>query len=181
MDGRPRDFETDRELTTGPDGDPGSSADAAVSVDIFVRSLAPPGSVHDEQIAVLARLDALEDRGTLEGWTVTIWGERICECAVCLGTRAGQAIHDQIQEFRYWAEQVSENVSLPFERLAIESEIAETQTDVLVPPRVTLAVYAGDRLLRVFPYTVDGVHHSVNDALDWLEPVGRLQSSTPVG
>lgn len=169
----------DRHRNPGPDGGTEALEETDVTVEVFVRSLAAPAGVHDEQIAVLERLKGLEDRGRLAGWNVTIWGERLCECEICEATAAGRTIRDRMREFRDWTERAGGEVSLPFERREIESEFAGTVVEGIVPPRVTLALYAEDRLLRVYPYTEDGTTHNVSDALDRLDVAGQQVQSPP--
>lgn len=170
---------TDRERVTAPGERRASLEGATVSAHVFVRSLAPPGGGHDEQVAVLERLDALEDRGPVDAWNVTIWGERLCECEVCTSTAAGRAVTERLRSFGEWAERVDGEVALPFERREVTSEFAGTEIEALVPPRLTIAVFADDRLSRVYPCRVDGIHYSVTDGLDWLETVDRPVAQAP--
>ena len=175
---------TDREGTTeagttDPGGATASLEGATVSVHVFVRSMAPPGGGHDEQVAVLERLNALEDRGPVDAWNVTIWGERLCECEVCTATAAGRAVTERMWELREWAGRAEGDVALPFERREVTSEFAGTEIEALVPPRLTIAVYADEDLARVYPCTADGTHHSVTEGLDWLESAGRRVPQPP--
>ena len=170
---------TDRDGTTVPGGATVGLEGANVSVHVFVRSMAPPGGGHAEQVAVLERLSALDDHGRVDDWSVTIWGERLCECEVCTATDTGRAVTERMREFRKWAGRVDGEIVLPFERREVTSELAGTEIEALVPPRLTIAVYADDELARVYPCTADGTHHSVTEGLDWLESAGRRVAQPP--
>ena len=162
-----------RDRTTGPGEDAMGLEGAKISVEVFVRSLAPPGGVHDEQLAILERLEVFEDAGPVDDWSVTIWGDRLCECEVCTSTTAGRLASERVREFRNWSERADESVSLPFEHREVTADVTGTDFEAMVPPRLTIAIYDEDQLLRVYPCTADGTHYTVTDGLDWLELAGR--------
>jgi len=148
---------------------PSIPADVGVRVDAFVRSLVPPSGAHETQAEIIERLSALGAFGVVEDSTVSIWGRRLCECETCAGTRAGRAVLDRLWEFETWEREQDADVELPFDRREVHSEFTGSVHEVVVPPRVLLAVYGDSTLLGVFPCEVEGEVYTARDGLVALD------------
>lgn len=160
---------------------PRIAADVDVRVDVFVRSLAPEPAVHVAQVEVVEAVHDLADDGRIADGTVSIWGERLCPCETCRQTGAGRAVLDRVRAFESWAEAVPAAVTVPFDRRSLECGFTGAETDVIVPPRVTIAVYGDTTLLGVFPCELDGESISAADGLERLRNVRRVDPAAVPG
>lgn len=139
-----------------------------VRVEAYIRSLAPAPGPKQQQESVLDRLNRLEQAGTVDETTVSVWGTAICLEGPYRETAACRRIEGRIDRFRQWAANVDETVELPFETQAISSSIVGDEYERLVPPQVCLAVHTEDELDLVLPCEIDGTPMSVVDTLDRL-------------
>lgn len=168
--------------------DPGesipSTAETALSdatdlfVEVNVRSLAPPLATHDGQREIIDRFAALSEEKVLTGTRVSILGERICLCETCGGTQSGAAALDRVRLYERWAATSDLEISVPFERRTLHSTITDVECEVIVPPRIAVAVYDDASLLYVFPCEIEGTVYTVTDALEALEATLRSGQHT---
>ena len=150
--------------------------EAELFVELNVRSLAPPTGTHEGQTDVIETLSDLESAGVIEELRLCVFGERICPCDTCGDTRPGRAALDRVREYQRWAANLDTEVSIPFERRTIHSEIAETDYEVIVPPRVSLGIYDDATLLGVFPCEIGDTVYTVGDVIEALEPSHAVEN-----
>lgn len=156
-------------------------ADVDVRVEVFVRSLAPAPAVHAAQVDVVEAVNDLAEAGRIEDATVSIWGERLCPCETCRETGAGRAVLNRVRAIESWAEAVPAAVTVPFDRRSHECGFTDLGGEVIVPPRITVAVYGDGALLGVFPCEVDGESISAVEGLERLRKVRRVDATADSG
>jgi hypothetical protein len=142
-----------------------------VRVEAYIRSLAPAPGPKQQQESVLDRLNRLEQEGTVDETTVSVWGTAICLEGPYRETAACRRIESRIGRFRQWAASVDETVELPFETQAISSSIVGDEYERLVPPQVCLAIHTNEGLELVLPCAISETPVSVVDTLDRLAAV----------
>lgn len=154
-------------------------------VDVYVRSLLPPHGARNCQRRVFDRLDALAQRSLVDDVSIHVLGERICLCDTCASTDAGAAIVERIRELDAWGEEYDASTSRFFEKRQFSSSITGEETNALVPPRVTVALRADDRLCGVFPCEMGERTYCVDDfvsamqGLDDADNGGLLAETRP--
>lgn len=150
--------------------------DVDLFVELNVRSLAPPTGTHAGQTEVIRTLSTLESAGVIEELRISVFGERICPCETCEDTRPGRVALDRVREYQRWAANFDTDASVPFDCRNLHSEIAETDYEVIVPPRISVGVYDDARLLGVFPCEIDGTVYTVSDVVAALEPANPAEN-----
>lgn len=73
-----------------------------VTATLYVRSLAA-GDNHARIEETLSRLDDLESNGTIDDYTVHVWGEGVSLDPRIADTDAGGFIRERVAAFREWA------------------------------------------------------------------------------
>lgn len=157
---------------------PTISADETIRVEMLVRSMAPAPGTHDAQVDLVETARRLEAAGTISDATLSIWGERLCRCQSCRETTVGREYLERIRAFEAWGERVQAGIDLPFRDRRLECRFTGTETPVIVPPRVTIAVYGDATVRGVFPCEVDGTPVS---AAAGLERLGGARRGTAEG
>ena len=134
-------------------------------VTLKLRSF-PSYGITDIQDGVLLRLNRLVDAGKLASIDIEVWGGHAVSDAMM--TSADKATIETVSGFERWAARRGYTLAPAFtyrECGLMLDDIRETP----VVPLVTLAVYEGERLRAVYPYS-DGEHvRTVNDGLEALE------------
>lgn len=137
------------------------------TVELFVRSLSPSGC-GGRPGAVVDRLDELVEAGTVDDYSVCVWGNEVGLSTPVAGTDRGEAIVERVARLSRWAEE--RNATLPgFETREATWEVTGETYTALVLPVLAVAVYRGDDLRAVAPCrTADGAVHTVPDRLGTL-------------
>lgn len=134
-------------------------------ITLLVRSLCPKGAA-EQQDRIIERLQAMAAADRIDGFSVTIWGDRV----PCDGqTAASRDILERIESFESWSERAGTSLS-PFFRVGESGSMLteETRTTVEVPV-LCLAEYHHDELRHVAPCVDDGSVCTISDRLDVLE------------
>lgn len=129
---------------------------------VYLRESASSAATERQQ-AVLDRLDALADAGTVEDVTVRRWPKRVSERSEVLET---------VRELREAAEERGFRLE-PFfeERERVPGFFTERGDPVreVVLPVVCIALYRDGEVRGVYPCADDETYYSVDDGLDALE------------
>lgn len=152
-----------------------------VSVEVYLRSFAPPLGARQRQESVVDTLRAMAEGGILDGVGVTVWGEAVCPDGCCAETPAGRDILASIAELQQWADEEPVPVETPFEEKRVTSSVTDEAFRKVVPPRVTVGVYCRGDVALVLPCEVDGETFCVSDlitAFERTDPVRQRAESS---
>jgi len=138
------------------------SGDGA-SLELYLRSLAPGGAL-DYQERILERLDALVEKGSVDGYAVHLWGDRVCPRSVSAATGPGRFVLDRLAAFERWGEH--NDVEVTFEREMVCSAITGAERETVRLPATALAEFRDGDLVFVAPCVDDGVPYAAVDRLD---------------
>lgn len=136
---------------------------------LYVRSLGLPG-LRTKQEAVVERLNQLGANGTIDDYTVDIWGKQVVE-SDAESTETGRRILSRIEEFRGWARAHEVSLEPSLRTDTVRSEITDEEYTRVALPAMTLAEYDGDELRFVSPCS-DG--ERVVTVTDRLEAIGTV-------
>jgi len=129
--------------------------------------LPPPG---DSRQSALSRLRELESEGTLSDVSVRVWGRFVEASPPDDG--GDRPIRDRIAEFYEWADRNDRSLDPAFRRYERSTLLSREGTDVIRLPLICVAIYRGDRLIRVFPCSTEEGTDTVPDCLSRLEANG---------
>lgn len=136
-------------------------------VELYVRSLYSP-SAHQRQESVIESLQRLEADGTIDEFSVVVWGKHLTPDSDAIQTEKGERLAERINEFEQWAR--DQNVSLTsfYQTRETESLITDTVQTALSLPMMGLAEYVDGDVVQVTPYTDTGSVVRVEDHVDEL-------------
>lgn len=136
------------------------------TVDLFVRSLSPVGA-RGRPPETIERLRSLTEAGTVDDYSVTVWGREIGLSSEAASEERERLVLDRVTALRSWA--AEQGVTLDAsERQEVSALTGETYTALTLPVMV-LVESAGDDLTCVTPCTTDGGVLTVEDRLESLE------------
>ncbi|MDG5776352.1 HTH domain-containing protein [Haloarculaceae archaeon H-GB2-1] len=137
-------------------------------IELYVRSLLPDGA-HERQEAVIERLEEMDARGDVEGFSVIVWGKQLARDTAATRTDEGRYILNRVAEFQQWA--LSNNVSLDSfcQTHAAETEVSDEPKTAITLPVMGLAEYQDGELQHVAPCTKGDSVHTIMDRLKKLE------------
>lgn len=144
------------------------------TIELFVRSLTPSGAAQRQE-AVLDKLDRLDERGVIEDYTITVWGEQIDPNSLAAETDAGKRILDTVASFEEWADEHDVSVDRFFTEQSIGSAITGERYTAMSLPVIAMAEYVDDQLQTVTPYQGDD---SIQTVADRLETLGEQTEHT---
>lgn len=137
-------------------------ATGEVTVELFVRSLAPRGCGRLQADAI-DTLSELVDRGIVDDYEVRIWGDAV-------PVDGDHPIVREVVRLREWAATNGAEL-LGVDRRTAGSLVEEARA-VTALPTMVLAEYHDGKLACVSPHERDGVVHTIEDRL------GALHEST---
>lgn len=145
----------------------GNRQEKTVEVALYVRSLSPPGACAHQR-TVVDRLETLESNGTVDEYTVEVWGSQL---ATSDATRSGtgRQIFDRIEQFRSWAKTHGRSIESFFATETVRSKITDEEYTRVVFPTMTLAEYVEGELRFVSPSNQGEAVTTVADRLDAIE------------
>lgn len=150
------------------------------TLELFVRSLAPTAR-SGELETVLDRLDALVERGVVDDYSVTVWGEEVrADGDAVERTAIGRHVLDSLASFRAWAADNDASVSRFYETRPVERGLLGEEYTVTTLPVVAMAEYGDGDLQYVTPHEMEGTVRTVRDRLDVLaeRDVARTEERT---
>lgn len=160
---------------TTPHHDPSADGTRPIRAEPYVRSLSLDGA-RARQDALVDRLASLERDGTLDEFSITVWGN--CVPADALGRAGpGRDITDAIETFEAWADR--HGLGSSFSRRVGYSSLTDEHHLEIVLPVFCLAVFEADRLACVAPWTGGERTHTVADCLDAITDPDRIPSHPP--
>jgi hypothetical protein len=134
-------------------------------IDLYVESLCPTGN-HQRQKAVIERLNAMEDRGRIAGFSVDVWGNRIpCDER----TSVGESILERIEAIKAWSDSAGTSLSPFFGTSEADSMLTEETRTTVDLPVLCLVEYHDDDIAFVAPCSEDGKVCTIADRLDALD------------
>lgn len=137
-------------------------------VTLYVRSLAPEGT-GDEQVAVVNRLEHLDEQDGIGEFSVSVWGHAVTKDSPLASTDAGERVLDRVAAFEEWAADAGVSLDRFIQREQVHSQLRETTQTVIRFPAMTVAEYVDGELVSVTPHETDTGVVSVQDRLDTLE------------
>lgn len=139
---------------------------ATHQVTACVRSVAPALGQHDSRALVLSELDSVVGSGLLDSCGLTVLSDRICRCQQCQRAPEAAQLLDTVETLSGWAS--SDLRSCGFEERTVCSEITCEEYRVIVPPELSIGIYADDSLVGVFPSATDSDIFTPNDYVSAL-------------
>ena len=136
------------------------------TIELRVRSLAPEYGQAKQQ-AVIDRLDRLEADGTIDGYTVQVWGKR-CFPIDEPRIQAECSVNEWLVELDEWAARTGLSAAQYFRVRSGHSWLTDTRSATVVTPTMLLAEYDGADLRHASPCTDGDTHYGVLDHLDAL-------------
>jgi hypothetical protein len=133
-----------------------------VRVVVWLRDAPPPPD--DPRSGILDRLRELETDGAVDDVSVRIWGQYVDPPADDAGFEEGP-IQARIAEFEAWADREGHSLEPAFQRCERTTMVTEERREAIRLPLQCLAVYAGDRLVGVFPCSTDRGTETVADCV----------------
>lgn len=124
-----------------------------LSIEIYVRSISEP-SAHGYQSELLDLLRRLDQQGTIDGYDVTLMGEKICNCETCKELEPVDRRLERIREWRRWA--AENGVTLLFNERTVRSSVTGDTYQFIVPPTATLVLSHDGAIESVLPNRSDG-------------------------
>lgn len=153
-------------------------SDRPVSVEVYLRSFAPPIGARERQEEIVSKLRELEERGRLETVEVTVWGDAVCPDGCCAETHTGREILNRMKELQQWGNDEPCTVERTFEEKHVTSAVTDEAFKKIIPPRITLGVYSRGDIRLVLPCRIGDETVCVNDFLEALERTEPMQQST---
>ncbi len=148
------------------------------TIELFVRSLTPSGAA-PRQEAVLDKLDRLDERGVVEEYSITVWGEQIAPDTLAAETKTGERIVNTVAAFEEWADEHGVSVDRFFTEQSIGSSVTDERYTAISLPVIAMAEYVGGELRAVTPYQSPNGIRTVADRLDTLgEQTERVDERT---
>ena len=147
-------------------------------MELYVRSLAPRAA-HDQQEALVERLETLDSREHIADYTVHVWGSRLDPSSAVARTGDGQFVRERVQTFRNWAAENGLSTGSFFEEEPVESSITGEEYTVLTLPTAALAEYVDGELEFVAPCTNGETVYTISDRLEELADAARAATEAP--
>lgn len=116
----------------------------------------------------------------MDGYTVHVWGRRICPDAPVADTDIGRFVLGRIETFEDWARRSGLSIGSFFDTREVHSSITDESYTAITVPSIALAEFRGDELRRVTPHSDGGTVRTVDDHLDALEADDRKRSEEEV-
>lgn len=129
------------------------------SVELYVRSLASETAARRERVA--ADLAALSERGSVDDYTVRVWGKEV-------PADGDHPLTDRVTAFREWAGE--RGVALVGIEERSRGSLVDDGRPVVTLPTMALAEYRDDDLACVTPYRCGDRVVTVRDRLDAMVP-----------
>ncbi|WP_251328538.1 L,D-transpeptidase [Haloplanus pelagicus] len=132
-----------------------------VRVVVWMRD-APP--LDGPRSRVLDRLRELEADGAVDDVSVRVWGRYVDPPSDAPASEEGP-IQARIAEFEAWADREGHSLEPAFGRCERSTMVSAERREVIRLPLQCLAVYAGDRLVGVFPCSTGSGTETVADCI----------------
>lgn len=147
-----------------------SGEGSAVSVELYVRSLAPRAA-RDRLERVVARLTSLAETDRIEDVSVRVTGKAVPATPADAVTDYGAFLCNRVAVFREWADLTDHSIDARFERRTVHSAFTGDEYDAVVWPELVLAEYVSGDLRFVAPCERGEESVTVEDRLVALEAV----------
>lgn len=134
-------------------------------IELWVRDCAPSGATN-VQDTDCGRLQQIKDEGKITDVPMNVWGGRIDAEAADTMEGGVSPAREAVDTFETWASEHGYSLQPAFETRAIGSLVTDETREVIVPPIICLAVYDGNDLQAVFPYSDGEAVHTVSECLD---------------
>jgi hypothetical protein len=147
-------------------------------VTAFVRSFAPAPGQHNNRARVLSELNSAVEAGPLDDCRSTVLGDQICRCQDCQQAPEAMGLLEITETLATWGGGGLNATG--FDERVVRSAITGEEYRVIVPPELSVGIYADDSLVGVFPsVTETGLFRPV-DYVSTLVENSPDQQSGPV-
>ena len=143
----------------------------ADALELYVRSFAPETHFRHQR-QVIDRMNRLVTEGTVDSYSVRVWGKRLVMSAL-QETEAERNLRARIEAFWSWARNNDLSIAPFFPTESVHWPLTDETCTVVTLPGMTLAEYAGDDLGFVSPCTDGERVYTVANRLDRLEAPGH--------
>lgn len=140
----------------------------SLSVELYVRSLAPDGTRPTVE-SVVDSLQQLDARDAIADFTVHVTGRKVCPDSPTATTEPGAFLLDRVASFENWADRTGRSVSDTFRRLEDAVGIDGSDHSGVAFPTMAMAEYEDGALRFVSPAVEGKAVHTVPDRLEVLE------------
>lgn len=133
-------------------------------IELYLRE-SVPAAARQRQMAVLGRLRALADAGSIDDLSVSTWAHRVNET-----DSVPSPANDIYRAFEQWAADTGVSIGPAFDSHDCHSSFTDLRYRTTVFPVMALAVYDDDdEVLEVYPHSRGGRPLSVLDGVAMLE------------
>ncbi|MFD1647752.1 HTH domain-containing protein [Haloarchaeobius litoreus] len=147
----------------------------SLTVELFV--CASMYGTYEKQNDIIHRIDRLADRGVVDEFDRYTWARELSPAAEDTWCEFAR---EKYEEFTRWAELSNRTLEPAFTRRSVSNDFVGEHYEVIQFPILSIAVYAGDRLVRLSPSVdADGVAYTVGDCLSELEQLAEQQVRQP--
>lgn len=154
---------------------PPPTPESTVSVELYVRSLAPRAGRRRMEETV-RRLATLEDRDEIGEYRVYVTGKTIPASPAEAVTDFGAFLCNRIAAFRDWADRTGHSLEPRFTHRAVDSAFTGERYHAVAAPELLLAEYVDGDLRFVAPCDTDGTQVAVADRLARLAEAPTAES-----
>lgn len=145
------------------------TGDSAVhTAELCVESLHPTGA-QPQLETVIGRLRRLVRAGSLDGFDVTVWGDRIGVSTAAASTGAGESIRSAVEACQEWATEHGRTFRPCFDVRSTRDAITGEEYTVIDLPSMVLVEYVDGAIGHAVPSTDGTVTETVSDRLSALE------------
>lgn len=138
------------------------------TAELCVESLHPTGA-QPQLEAVVGRLRRLVSADSLDGFDVTVWGDRIGVSTAAAGTEAGESIRATVEDCIDWATENDRTFRPCFDVRSTSDVITGDEYTVIDLPAMVLVEYVDGAIAHAVPSSDGTVTETVSDRLAALE------------
>lgn len=145
-----------------------SGASPTHTAELCVESLHPTGA-QPQLEAVVGRLRRLVSDDALDGFDVTVWGDRIGVSTAAAGTEAGESIRATVEDCVDWAAANDRTFRPCFDVRSTRDAITGEEYTVIDLPAMVLVEFVDGAIVHAVPSSDGTVTETVSDRLSALE------------
>lgn len=138
------------------------------TAELCVESLHPTGA-QPQLEAVIGRLRRLDAAGSLDGFDVTVWGDRIGTATAAARTGVGESIRATVEACQEWAARNGRTFRPCFDVRSTSDAITGEEYTVIDLPAMVLVEYVDGALAHAVPSSDGTVTETVSDRLAALK------------
>lgn len=140
--------------------------DIPVTLELYVRSLSSSATGTCLE-SIVNRLSSLSAAGTIDEYSIMIWGERVSTDSGIIQTEPGAMIRRRVVEFKHWGDENGMTLGGGFDKETVHSSITGETHEFITLPAIALAARTNGQL--------DWVAPAADGAETWT-PLDRLNA-----